>query len=197
MTRAFTDDHVSRDVVLDCIELATRAPSAGKSQGWHFVVLDGAHVAEFWDIALPAERRPSFAWPHLLSAPCIVLPCADAAAYTSRYSESDKAATGLGASVAAWPAPYWTIDASFATMTFLLALENEGLGALFFGVFHGEHGVRARFAIPESVQILGAIAVGHPRHGERQSGRSAGRRRRGAVDVTSFGAWNSRPTEPS
>ena len=34
---------------------ASRAPSAGKTQGWHLVVLEGAETARFWDITLPAD----------------------------------------------------------------------------------------------------------------------------------------------
>ena len=34
-----------------------RAPSAGKTQGWHLVVLEGAETARFWDVTLPPERR--------------------------------------------------------------------------------------------------------------------------------------------
>lgn len=189
MTRAFDGHPVPREVLLGCIDLATRAPSAGKSQGWHFLVLDGDDVKNFWNITLPDEKRVNFAWPHLLDAPCIVLPCAISRMYVERYSEPDKAATGLGDSAEAWPVPYWTIDTSFATMTFLLAAEDAGLGALFFGIFNGETELRAQFSIPDDVQILGAVAVGNRRDNHEQPGRSARRPRRTAQAVASFGQW--------
>ena len=98
-------------------------------------------------------------------------------AYTDRYSEPDKAATGLGAGAQAWPAPYWTIDTAMAVMTLLLAAEDAGLGALFFGVFKGERGCAKRLGIPPGLDLLGAIALGHPR---RRAGRAKppGRERR-------------------
>ena len=91
---------------------------------------------------MPPSGGGSFRWQGLLDAPVILLPFADPKAYVDRYAEPDKAATGLGAGTDAWPAPYWTVDASMAVMTLLLAAEDAGLGALFFGVFNG----RARAA---------------------------------------------------
>ena len=98
-------------------------------------MLEGAETARFWDITLPPMRRGAFRWKRLLDAPVIALPLADPRAYIDRYSEPDKKATGLGAGTDAWPAPYWTVDASMSVMTMLLAAEALGLGALFFGVF--------------------------------------------------------------
>ena len=105
--------------------------------------------------------RGTFKWQRLLDAPVIALPLADQRAYTARYSEPDKAGTGLGAGAQAWPAPYWTIDSAMAVMTLLLAAEDAGLGALFFGVFKGERRLRQRLRIPPGLDLLGAIALGY------------------------------------
>ena len=190
MTRSFTSQPVGSDVVDELIGLACRAPSAGKSQGWHFVVLEGQQTARFWDVTLPVERRASFAWPGLLRAPVIVLPFADPSEYVRRYAEPDKAATGLGVDVASWPVPYWTVDASMAVMTLLLAAEDRGLGALFFAVFRGADELLQRLGVPPEVELLGAIALGHPDvdSGERP-GRSAGRPHKTAADVVHRGRW--------
>lgn len=189
MTRAFQSTPVAREQILECLDLAVRSPSAGKSQGWHFIVLDGADTARFWDITLPRAKRVNFSWPHLLDAPCIILPCADASMYVARYSEPDKSASGLGKSAEAWPIPYWTIDTSFAAMTLLLAFENIGLGSLFFGIFEGESALRDELGIPAKIQIIGAIAVGTPLEGESRRGLSAKRTRRTAHEVAYFGGW--------
>jgi nitroreductase len=127
----------------------------------------------------------------LLDAPVIALPLADQRAYTSRYSEPDKAATGLGAGTQAWPAPYWTIDTAMAVMTLLLAAEDAGLGALFFGVFKGERRLRQRLRIPPGLDLLGAIALGHPydEPAADPPGRSAGRRRRRPNEIIHLGGW--------
>ncbi len=186
MTRAFSTQPIEPAVLDRIVDLAARAPSAGKSQGWDLVVLEGEVTQRFWDVTLPAERRASFRWPLLLVAPVIVLPLADPGAYTSRYGEPDKARTGL-ADEARWTAPYWTIDASFMTMTLLLAAEAEGLGALFFGVFDNTAAVLAEFGIPNDRQLLGAIALGWPIPSD--PGRSASRRRRTSADMVHRGAW--------
>jgi nitroreductase len=191
MTRAFVPDPVDPAVVDELVDLASRAPSAGKTQGWHVVVLEGAEqVARYWDITLPADRRATFRWRHLLDAPVLMLPLADPAAYVDRYAEPDKARTGLGAGAEAWPAPYWTIDTSMAVMTMLLAAEDRGLGALFFGVFQREADVRAEFGIPERLEIIGAVALGHPRPDD-EPGRSSSRSRRSPEQIIHRGRWQS------
>jgi nitroreductase len=176
MTRAFLPEPIGDEVVHSLIDLALRAPAAGKTQGTHFVVLTGDDVTAFWNDTLPDEKRATFRWKQLLNAPVIILPFVDPLAYVARYAETDKAATGLGAGVDAWPTPYWTIDGSFAVMSLLLAAHDAELGALFFAVFNGEQLLRMRLGVPEHVQLLGAIALGNAvREGEK--GRSASRPR--------------------
>lgn len=195
MTRAFDDRPLETGTLDRLVDLAARAPSAGKTQGWHLVVLEGEQTSLFWDTTLPAVKRDSFRWKHLLHAPVIALPLADSTAYVDRYAEPDKAQTGLGAGTSAWPVPYWTIDTSMAVMTLLLAAEDEGLGALFFGVFRNERELRARLGIPAGLELLGAIALGHRAPAAAADdvasgpGRSAGRGRRGARQIIHQGGW--------
>ena len=73
-------------------------------------------------------------------------------------------------------------------MTLLLAAEDQGVGALFFGVFHGEADLRATLGIPDDLQLLGAIALGWPVGGQ-PPGRSATRRRRSAQEIIHSGRW--------
>jgi len=191
MTRAFDRRPVADELIERMVDLATRAPSAGKTQGWHLIVLTGDDTRTFWDISLATEDRAAFRWKRLLDAPVIAIPLADPGAYLARYSEPDKAATGLGTGEDAWPTPYWTVDASMSVMTLLLAAEAEGLGALLFGIFREEPALRTAFGIPDRLQILGAIALGWPAVDESadQTGRSARRPRRRAGDVIHRGGW--------
>lgn len=189
MTRAFSTESVDPAVVDSLVDLASRAPSAGKTQGWHLVVLEGEQTKRFWDISLPAAKRASFRWTHLLDAPIIALPLADASAYTARYAEPDKARTGLGAGADVWPVPYWTIDTSMSVMTFLLAAQNAGLGALFFGVFHNEVALRVELGIPDDLELLGAIALGHRMDDESGLGRSSNRERRSPDQIIHRNGW--------
>ena len=172
MTRAFLPEPIGDEVLRSLIDLALRAPSAGKTQGTHFIVLTGNDIAAFWNDTLPMSKRETFRWKQLLHAPVIILPFVDPLAYVARYAETDKAATGLGESVDAWPTPYWTIDGSFAVMSLLLAAHDAELGALFFAVFNGEQQLRNRLGVPEHMQLLGAVALGHA-VSEGAKGRSA------------------------
>jgi len=188
MTRSFRSDPVDASVLESCIDLGLRAPSAGKSQGWHVLLLQGKETSRYWDNALPVDKREGFAFPHLLNAPVIALMLADTSAYLQRYSESDKSHTGLGASLDAWVAPYWTIDASFSTMTFLLALEDKGIGALFFAHAQEEK-LRLEFQLPNEVQILGTVALGYATEQEGRQGRSADRQRKTVEQVIHRSQW--------
>ena len=190
MTRSFDPRPLPDGVLDELIDLASRAPSAGKTQGWHAVVLEGDETARFWDITLPPMRRGRFKWQRLLDAPAILLPFADPKAYTDRYSEPDKAATGLGAGADAWPVPYWTIDTSMSIMTILLGAEDRGLGALFFGVFKGERELRQSLGVPPHLELLGAIALGYPADDAGTTlGRSATRQRRAPTEILHRGGW--------
>ena len=97
MTRDFTDEPVGREVIEECLGLAARSPSAGKTQGWHVVGLLGAETSLYWDAALPVSARPTFAFPGLLRAGFVGVVTVSPGAYLERYSEPDKARTGLGA----------------------------------------------------------------------------------------------------
>lgn len=187
--RSFRPQSVDPQLIDQLVDLASRAPSAGKTQGWHLVVLHDEQTDRFWKHAFPADRRDGFRWPGLFQAPVIALPFADADAYVQRYGQSDKAATGLGAGVQAWPTPYWTVDASMAVMTLLLAAEDAGLGALLFAVFNGEAQVRAELGVPEGLQMLGAIALGWPTEADQPSGISAARPRRRAAQIVHRDGW--------
>ena len=98
MTRAFRPDAVDPALVDRFIDAARRAPAAGNTAAAEFLVLEGADVARYWDVTLPAERRAGFPWPQLLLAPVLVLPFVEPDAYVRRYSEPDKSGTGLGVS---------------------------------------------------------------------------------------------------
>jgi nitroreductase len=157
MTRNLARDpiaHEVRDRILDAMQ---RGPSAGFSQGFEFLVLEGDSAAAFWDIAWPEEERDS---PHagVTNAPLVIVPCADKQTYLDRYAEPDKGWTDKDESH--WPVPYWIVDTAFASMIALLAVVAEDLGALFFGL-QRESAIKNAFGIPAQFQPIGAIAIGH------------------------------------
>ena len=188
MVRAFTPEPLPEGEIAALVDLARRAPSAGHTQGWAFVSLEGAEqTARYWDVALPADRRADFRWPGLLAAPALVVVLVRPAAWVERYAEADKAATGLGAAEAAWPVPYWWVDGGAAVEHLLLGAVDRGLGACFFGLFDHEAAVLAALGVPDGWRAVGTVAVGHPARDEPS--RSVARGRRPLDDVLHRGGW--------
>jgi nitroreductase len=188
MVRAFTDDPVDPCLVDHLVDLARRAPSAGHSQGWSFVVLEGAEqTARYWDVALPEARRSAFRWPGLVAAPVLVVALVEPIAWVQRYAEPDKASTGLGEGEGAWPIPYWWVDGGMAVEHLLLGAVEAGLGACFFGLFDHEADVLAALGVPDGWRAVGTVALGHPATDEPS--RSAARGRRPVPEVLHRGGW--------
>lgn len=188
MVRAFTGEPVAPTVVDGLVDLARRAPSAGHSQGWAFVVLEGPdQTARYWDVTLPPERRSSFRWPGLVSAPVLIVCLVRPGTWVERYAEPDKASTGLGAAEDAWPVPYWWVDAGAAVEHLLLGAVDAGLGACFFGLFDHETAVLAALGVPDGWRAVGTVALGHPAPDE--PGRSADRGRHDLDEVLHRGGW--------
>jgi nitroreductase len=186
MVRNFSDRPVPGDVLDRILDHARRAPSAGFTQGFRFLVLEGAEqVQGFWDATFPPEERGRFRWQGLFRAPVIVVPCADKDAYLDRYAEPDKGWTDRDE--ARWPVPYWQVDTAFATMSILLSAVDAGLGALFFGIFDGLPALRATFGIPEHITPIGAVALGWPEPDEPSPSLARGRRPLG--EVVHRGRW--------
>lgn len=181
MRRVFGPQAVDPAWLDGVLDLARRVPSAGNAQGLDWLVLDTPAATErYWSITL-AERRTGFSHQGLLAAPVLVVAIADPEAYLRRYAETDKAHTGLGSASDAWPVPYWWVDAGMAIQTLLLAVEDAGLSACFFGLFDHEEAVLAAHGVPAGRRAVGTIAIGH-RAGEAEPpGRSATRPRRQGV----------------
>ena len=90
--------------------------------------------------------------------------------------------------------PYWQVDTAFATMLLLLAAQDAGLGALFFGVFRRAEQLLADLGVPPGHDLIGAIALGHPLADE--PGRSVERDKRPLSEVVHRGGWRSAASEP-
>src|SRR4051812_49579843 len=142
---------------------ATRAPSAGFSQGWDFVVLTEPEQREaFWAATTDPDDDPDAWLEGVSSAPVLVLCCSDEGSYLRRYAEPDKGWTDMDE--ARWPAPYWDIDTGMAAMLILLTAVDAGLGALFFGIPPEKIAAfRSAFGVPEALRPIGTVAVGYPK----------------------------------
>ena len=190
MTRSFSVEPVPVTLLDRVLEGALRAPSAGNSQGWDGVVLEGPEQTEaFWlATTTPDWRQRARRWPALRRAPVVVAMFAHPGAYLSRYGEPDKATSGLGSDLGAWPVPYWYVDAGFGALLLLLGATDAGLGACFLGNFRGEDELRHALGVPPDRRYLGAVLIGHPA-GDDAPSSSAARPARPFDEVYHRGGW--------
>jgi nitroreductase len=153
---------VPREILHHLLDLAIRAPSAGFSQGWDFVVLSTPEqVDRFWTATGGDDEEPDRWLRGMRTAPALILCLSDRDAYLDRYAEPDKGWTDRDE--ARWPVPYWDVDSGMASMIILLAAVDAGLAGCYFGV-PPEHldDVRDAFAVPSGRHIVGVISLGHP-----------------------------------
>jgi nitroreductase len=187
MVRRFQPTPVPRDVLLRVLEVARHAPSGGFSQGFDFIVLDEPgqvdwffELAEHPDFPFEAEEledRP----------PCLVIAIANKPAYLSRYSLPDKAKFGLQ-TADRWPVPYWDVDTGMAVMLILLALLEEQLGAVFFGLSWGEEKLLRELGVPEGCRPIGVLGIGYPKPDSFDPARFEARRR-SLESMVHMGRW--------
>ncbi|HTW10338.1 MAG TPA: nitroreductase family protein, partial [Acidimicrobiales bacterium] len=187
MCRSFLELPLGPGMLERALSLAGHAPSAGNTQGWSFVVLEGTETMKFWEHEADSAWLAHPSHPGLLNAPAIVLPLASRDAYLARYAEPDKVAVGAGRP-GQWRVPYWLVDTAFATMLLLLGLAQEGLGALFFALRKPPGPLLTQLGVPEGWEALGAVAVGWPSPDDQPTS-SAGRPRRPASETVHWGRW--------
>jgi len=186
MVRSFEDRPVPREMLERILANAQKAPSAGFSQAYAFLVFDGKdEVAKFWDVANPKREG---GWPDLFNAPLMLVCCSEKDVALARYSLPDKGWTDRSESH--WPVPYWDVDTAMAAMIVLLTAVDLGLGALFFGIFQMKE-FKETFGVPERVTPIGAIAIGWPKPKDRPSPSLKIVGRRPAQQVVHWGKWGA------
>lgn len=190
MVRAFEPSPLPRDVVERILVNAQRGPSSGFTQGFEFLVFDGAEQTDrFWRYMASRNDEDPSSFTHLTSAPLVIVPVAHPQAYIRRYREPDKLEVGRE-TAEDWPAPYWFIDTAFAALLILLTAVDSELGGYYFSLGPTSRDIppfREAFGIPEEYYPIGAIAIGHPAP-DRPSP-SLRRGHRPPSDVMHFGRW--------
>jgi len=184
MVRSYdTGRPVPPDVIDRIVRNGLRAPSAGFSQGWGFLVLDNpADVARFRDAVRPETGAEEW-FAANVDAPLLVIAHSNKDAYLDRYAMPDK---GADRSDAWWPAPYWDIDAGFASLLMLLTAVDAGLGACFFGIPVERIGAyREAFGVPPQFTPVGAISIGY----SDEPAPDLSGRRKPTADVVHRGRW--------
>lgn len=179
---------VPAEVVDRLLEHAVRAPSAGFSQGWGFLVLRDAEDRERFWAATTVEGRVDSWLDGMRRAPLLVVAHSNRETYLDRYAEADKGWTDRDEG--RWPVPYWHIDTGFASLLMLLTAVDEGLGACFFGIPPDRFvPYRGAFGVPDEYTPIGALSIGYPAPDRRSP--SLKRGRRPVATVAHFGRWNA------
>lgn len=186
--RRFSAEPVDPLLVERILEAATRAPSARNSQPWRFVVvadpqrrraLRDAYLAA-WHQARPSggaesrlHRETAWLAEHFDTAPIIVAACLDLAVATS----ADPAAR------------YGSILPALQNLC--LAARAAGLGSVLTTMARREDAaVRAAIDVPEQVEVVALIPLGHPDGGFPPT------RRRPVAEVAFADRWG-RPLRES
>ena len=116
MVHAFTAEPLAPGTAERLLRAANRAPSAGFSQGYSFLVLEGKEkAAPFWQLLYEqtaseeTTKDDSPAQVDALStAPLVIVPLASKDVYLDRYARPEKGWTDRDE--ARMPIPYWYID---------------------------------------------------------------------------------------
>jgi len=181
---------VPAEVINTVLRNAIRAPSAGFSQGWDFVVLtDPEERRAYWAAATDTDDEPDAWLAGMQSAPALIICLSDELTYLRRYAEPDKGWTDMDE--ARWPVPYWDIDTGMAALMMLLTAVDEGLGGCFFGAPPETHeDIFAAFGIPHDRNLVGVVSIGypvpHPKSGSLKRGL------RGLDQVAHYGRFGRR-----
>lgn len=138
--RRYTAEPVAQAQIKAALEAAMAAPSAMHCDPWRFLVLTRRGDLDALADVLPYGQM-------LRHAPAGLIVCGDLkAAHRGELS-------------------YLLQDVSAALENLLLGFHAQGLGAVWLGIHPNAdriEGVVRRFALPEGLIPVGAVAVGHP-----------------------------------
>lgn len=179
MVRNYTDDPIDAGSLERIIDAGLKAPSAGNSQGFGFVVVtDPDHRQKIADLADEREYVSAGYDPWISKAPVHIVISVSEEAYRERYREPDK--LGPDGEEIEWPVPFWWVDAGAAMMGVLLAAVDEGLAAGFLGV-HAIPELSDSVGLPEDHSPIGVVTVGHPAPDRRSGSLARGKKTRETV----------------
>ncbi len=185
---------VEREVVLDCLRIATQAPSGGNIQPWRWLVVDdpdiragladlyrktyGPYIEQQKELVRQAGgddnnavlRSSDYLAEHLHEVPVMVIPC-----LLNRLPETPSPADTAGFYGSILP----------ATWSFMLALRSRGLGSAYTTLhLHQEQAAAELLGIPDTVTQCALIPVAYTTGGDFKPAD-----RRPVTDVTYFNAW--------
>jgi nitroreductase len=143
--RQFTDAPVSRDLVMTAIEAASWAPSGLNNQPWRFAII--------WDKPLQEALAALTEYSNILKSASVLI-----AVFLDKEASYDytKDCQAIGACL----------------QNLLLSLHSVGLGAVWIGeILYNKEDVRKTLNLPEQLELMAIVAVGHPAHRNQKSHR--------------------------
>ena len=146
MVRRFKTDRVPSGAIRRLLAAAVRAPSAGHTQPWEFVIVRNARRRT--ELAEAASGQMFVA-----AAPVVIVACFDTSRASSKYQEFAEL--------------YGIIDTAFASLCMLFAVAETGLGACFVGAVDRPRVARI-LALPPQVRVLAVIPIGYPAESPRR-----------------------------
>ena len=136
--RSYKDQKIPDEIVMELLQAAMSAPSAGNEQPWQFIVIDDRQVL---DSLLTANSNAKMC----REAQLAILVCGDL--------KKEK-----------YPG-FWVQDCSAAVMNILLAAHARGLGAVWTGIHPIQErveGFKRLFHLPEEIVPLALVPMGYP-----------------------------------
>lgn len=138
--REFGKGEVSRETIIELIELGNAAPSAGNLQARDFVVVEDQRTKE--KLAAAAGRQDFIA-----EAPVVVVVCAN----MDRILHYGKRGVTL----------YCLQDSAASVENMLLAIHDMGLGCVWVGAFN-EFKVSKILNLPGHIRPVAILPIGEP-----------------------------------
>ena len=139
--RGFTDRDVTQEDLIKLLKAAQAAPSGGNCQPWHFFAIRDKIVQA--DIVQKIGRQP-----FILTAPVMIVVCADMPKSEARYGERGRTL-------------YCIQDTAAAIQNLLLCAKSLGLGTCWCGAFE-ESAVAEALRLPKERRPVAIIPVGYP-----------------------------------
>ncbi len=143
--RQYTDQPVDRNQLIEIIKAGTWAPSGLNNQPWRFVIVTGDDIRR--DLA--GKTTSHFI---IERAPACIAVFVDRSVMYNDVKDHQ----AMGACI----------------QNMLLAAHGLGLGAVWLGeILKNADAVRKRLDLPEEMELMAVVALGHPKPGKHSSKR--------------------------
>lgn len=145
--RHFLDAPVDRKIIMESLRAASWAPSGLNNQPWRFALI--------WDSELKEQLAKLTRYAAVLRGAAVIIPV-----FLDKEASYDhiKDVQAVGAAV----------------QNLLLALHSKGLGATWIGeILKNQERVLDVLDLPERLQLMAVVAVGHPAHRNQSSHRQS------------------------